>query len=125
MFAEVNNIPYEEIPLEDDFTINFDRYTGINKNIVIANPNAPTGIFAPLSEIERVVKTNPDNIVIVDEAYVDFGGKSAISLLEKYDNLLVVQTFSKSRALAGIRIGYAMGNKKLIQYMNECDPRPP
>ena len=80
VFAEVNNITYEEIPLEDDFTIDFDKYCGINKNIVIANPNAPTGIFAPLSEIERVVKTNPDDIVIVDEAYVDFGGETAIPL---------------------------------------------
>jgi len=75
VFCTVNNIPYEEIPLEDDFTIDFNKYCGINKNIVIANPNAPTGIFAPLAEIERVLKSNPENIVIVDEAYIDFGNE--------------------------------------------------
>lgn len=118
VFAEVNNIPYEEIPLEDDFTIDFDKYCGINKNIVIANPNAPTGIFAPLSEIERVLKTNPDNIVIVDEAYVDFGGETAIPLTKKYSNLIVVQTFSKSRSMAGARLGFCVACEELCQDLN-------
>ncbi len=118
VFAEVNNIPYEEIPLEDDFTIDFDRYTCINKNIVIANPNAPTGIFAPLSEIERVVSSNPENIVIVDEAYIDFGGETAIPLTKKYDNLIVVQTFSKSRSMAGARLGFCVASKELCRDLN-------
>ena len=118
VFAEVNNIPYEEIPLEDDFTINFDRYTGINKNIVIANPNAPTGIFAPLSEIERVISSNPESIVIVDEAYIDFGGETAIPLTRKYDNVIVVQTFSKSRSMAGARLGFCVASKELCRDLN-------
>lgn len=118
VFAEVNNIPYEEIPLENDFTIDFDKYCGIGKNIVIANPNAPTGIFAPLTEIERVAKTNPDNIVIVDEAYVDFGGESAIPLIKKYDNIIVVQTFSKSRSMAGSRLGFAVASKAICTDLN-------
>ncbi len=118
VFAEVNNIPYEEIPLEEDFTIDFDRYIGINKNIVIANPNAPTGIFAPLSEIERVVSSNPQNIVIVDEAYIDFGGETAIPLTKKYDNLIVVQTFSKSRSMAGARLGFCVASKELCRDLN-------
>ncbi len=118
VFAEVNNIPYEEIPLEEDFTIDFSKYCGINKNIVIANPNAPTGIFAPLEEIERVLKTNSDNIVIVDEAYIDFGGETAIPLTKKYDNLVVVQTFSKSRSMAGARLGFCVASKELAQDLN-------
>ena len=118
VFAEVNNIPYEEIPLEEDFTIDFSKYCGINKNIVITNPNAPTGIFAPLEEIERVLKTNPDNIVIVDEAYIDFGGETAIPLIKKYDNLIVVQTFSKSRSMAGSRLGFCVASKELAQDLN-------
>ena len=118
VFCTVNNIPYEEIPLEEDFTIDIEKYCGIGKNIVIANPNAPTGIFAPLSEIERVVKTNPDNIVIVDEAYVDFGGETAIPLTKKYDNLIVVQTFSKSRSMAGARLGFCVACEELCRDLN-------
>ncbi|MBQ8808073.1 MAG: histidinol-phosphate transaminase [Clostridia bacterium] len=113
VFCTVNNIPYTRIPLGDDFTINFDDYCGINKNIVIANPNAPTGIFAPLSEIERVAASNPHNIVIIDEAYIDFGGETAIPLTKKYNNIIVVQTFSKSRSMAGARLGFAVASKEL------------
>lgn len=118
VFAEVNNIPYEEIPLKEDFTIDLSQYLGIGKNIVIANPNAPTGIFIPTEELERVVKENPDNIVIIDEAYVDFGGESMIPLTKKYDNLIVVQTFSKSRSMAGARLGFCVASKEICADLN-------
>ena len=118
VFAELNGIPYTEIPLKDDLTIDPNDYIGINKNIVIANPNAPTGHCLPLSDIERIVSSNPDNIVIVDEAYVDFGGQSAVSLIDKYDNLLVTGTFSKSRSMAGARLGFGIANAALIAALN-------
>lgn len=118
VFCTVNNIPYEEIPLREDFTIDLSEYMGIGKNIVIANPNAPTGIFIPVSDLEKVVQSNSGNIVIIDEAYVDFGGESMIPLTKKYDNLIVVQTFSKSRSMAGARLGFCVASKELCKDLN-------
>ena len=115
VFAQLHGVDYEEKPLLADFSIDPADYMGKNKLIVIANPNAPTGMSLGLDAIEQIIKTNPENIVVVDEAYVDFGGISCYKLIEKYQNLLVVRTFSKSRCLAGGRLGYAFGCKALIE----------
>ena len=115
VFAQINNIEYLEIPLREDFTISVDDYIGKDGTIFIANPNAPTGINLPLSEIERLVKKNQERIVVIDEAYVDFGGESAIKLIDKYPNLIVTGTFSKSRSMAGARLGYGVASKEIIQ----------
>lgn len=119
VWADVYHIPYKQIPLDENFRINPDDYCCENGGIIFPNPNAPTGVLEGLSMIEKIIKSNPDSIVIIDEAYIDFGGESCLPLIEKYDNLLVVQTFSKSRSMAGMRIGFAMGNEKLIKYMND------
>lgn len=120
VWADLYHIPYECQKLDEHFCIVKEDYFKENGGIVIANPNAPTGLMAPLSVIEEIIQANQDVVVIVDEAYVDFGGESCLPLLKKYDNLLVVQTFSKSRALAGMRIGFAIGNEKLIGYLNDA-----
>ena len=118
VFADLYNIPYEEIPLNNNFEIDINDYMGVNKTIFIANPNAPTGIFLSKDKIEQILKSNPDNIVVVDEAYIDFGGESCVPLIHKYDNLLVTQTFSKSRSMAGARLGFGVGCKSLIEDLN-------
>ena len=119
MWADLFRIPYERPALDENFHIRKEDYFRENGGVIFPNPNAPTGVELPLEDVENIICHNRDVIVIVDEAYVDFGGTSAVSLIEKYDNLLVVQTFSKSRSLAGMRIGFACGNAKLIKYLND------
>lgn len=119
VWAEEFRIPYETVPLDPEFRIVKEDYYRENGGVVFPNPNAPTGHGLPLSEVEDILRHNRDVIVIVDEAYVDFGGESALKLVDQYDNLLVVQTFSKSRSMAGMRIGFAIGNPALIKYLND------
>ncbi len=114
VWAEYVGFPKELIPVKDDLSIDINDYRKENGGIVIANPNAPTGLMLPLSKIEEILKFNRDSIVIVDEAYIDFGGESAVKLIDKYDNLIVTQTYSKSRNLAGLRIGMAFASAELI-----------
>ncbi len=118
VFAQLNNIPYEEIPLKEDFTIDLEEYRGRKGTVFLANPNAPTGIAFPASAIEDLVRSDPDRVVVVDEAYIDFGGESCVPLVEKYGNLLVIQTYSKSRSLAGARLGFGIGSPALIADLN-------
>ncbi len=119
VWAELFNIPYRTVAVDDEFNLVKEDYYADNGGIIFPNPNAPTGIARPISFVEDIVENNRDVIVIVDEAYVDFGGETALPLIDKYDNLLVVRTFSKSRSMAGLRIGYAMGNERLIKYLND------
>ncbi len=119
VWADVFKVPYQTKALDKNFCIVKEDYYGVNGGVIFPNPNAPTGLYMELSELEDIIQHNQDVIVVVDEAYIDFGGASALPLIEKYDNLLVVQTFSKSRSMAGMRIGFAMGNEKLIKYLND------
>lgn len=119
VWADMLMIPYRAVPTDENFRLHKEDYYCDNGGIIFPNPNAPTGIAEPLNFVEDIVKANPGVVVIIDEAYVDFGGESALSLIDKYENLLVVRTFSKSRSMAGIRIGYAMGSSRLIKYLND------
>ena len=119
VWAEMLRIPYERIPLDDEFKIRTEDYKKANGGVIFPNPNAPTGELMTLEQIEQIIQANPDVIVVVDEAYIDFGGESALPLIDKYDNLIVVQTFSKSRSMAGSRIGFAISNPVLIKYLND------
>ncbi|MBR2539820.1 MAG: histidinol-phosphate transaminase [Mogibacterium sp.] len=118
VFANITDVAYREVPLKDDFSIDPEDYYDAEGTIFIANPNAPTGIPLTRNQIEDILRSNPGNIVVIDEAYVDFGTESAVPLTSRYDNLLVIQTFSKSRSLAGMRLGYVIGNKDLIADLN-------
>lgn len=119
VWADVHRIPYKTMPLREDFTIDPEDYKCENGGIIFPNPNAPTGVLESVEMIEDIVRANQDSVVIIDEAYIDFGGESCLPLIEKYENLLVVQTFSKSRSMAGMRIGFAIGSERLIKYMND------
>ena len=114
VFGDLYALDYQKIPLKPDFSVDYQDYCGKNRRVVIANPNAPTGMSIPVSQIEEILKTNPDSIVLIDEAYVDFGGETCLPLIRKYDNLLVTRTFSKSRCLAGGRLGYAFASAAII-----------
>ncbi len=120
VWAELYRIPYKTCALDENWHIVLKDYMQPNGGIIFPNPNAPTGVMESMETIEQILKANPDVVVIIDEAYVDFGGVSVLPLIDKYENLLVVQTFSKSRAMAGMRIGFAIGSKKLIKYLNDA-----
>jgi histidinol-phosphate aminotransferase len=115
VYCRLYGIAYREIPLTEGFEIRIDDYSADNGGIVFPNPNAPTGRLLALSEIERLLQANASTVVVIDEAYIDFGGESAVSLVDRYPQLLVVHTLSKSHALAGLRVGYAIGQKELIE----------
>src|SRR5699024_5887087 len=114
VYAKLFDIAYKEVPLKENFTVDVEQFFDSEGGVIFPNPNAPTSIYLPLEQIEEIIKRNRDMVVIVDEAYIDFAPESAVSLIEKYDNLLVIQTMSKSRALAGLRVGFALGNENLI-----------
>ncbi len=119
VWADMLRVPYTKVPLDEHLCIRTEDYKKLNGGIIFPNPNAPTGELLPLEQVETIVQSNPDVIVVVDEAYIDFGGKSALPLIDKYENLIVVQTFSKSRSMAGSRIGFAISNEKVIKYLND------
>ena len=118
VFARLYGIEADVIPLKEDYSLDVNDYCGVGKTVVIANPNAPTGMAVSLADIEKILLSNPDNIVVIDEAYVDFGADSAVALTKKYSNLIVVQTFSKSRQLAGARLGFAVAHEDIITDLN-------
>lgn len=119
VWAELYQIPYEQIPLNEDFRIVKEDYYKANGGIIFPNPNAPTAIAEPVAFVEEILKNNQESVVIIDEAYVDFGAETCLPLIEKYENLLVVRTYSKSRSMAGMRIGYCIGNAELIAALND------
>lgn len=118
VFAQLNGIPFRQIKIKSDFSVDPSDYENIGMNIVIANPNAPTGLLLSTDDIERISASNPDNVVVIDEAYIDFGGTTALPLTVKYKNLLITRTFSKSYSLAGARLGFGIGSEELIADMN-------
>lgn len=120
VWADLYRIPYECKPLDENFRIRKEDYYGENGGVIFPNPNAPTSIYEDLDFVEDVIRHNQDVIVIVDEAYIDFAGKSALKLLDKYDNVIITQTFSKARSMAGMRIGYAIASPLLIKYLNDA-----
>ncbi len=119
VWAELFGVPYRCPALDEEFRLVKEDYFAENGGIIFPNPNAPTGLYLELEAVEEIVANNPDSVVIVDEAYVDFAGPSVMELVDRYDNLLVVQTFSKSRSMAGLRIGFAYGQPQLIRYLND------
>ncbi|MEG2453807.1 MAG: histidinol-phosphate transaminase, partial [Clostridia bacterium] len=119
VFCELLSLNSTLIPLKSDYKLDVDAFVGLNKNIIIANPNAPTGIAIAINDVRKILQSNPNNIVAIDEAYVDFGAQSAVELIKEFDNLIVVQTFSKSRSLAGARLGMALSNSDIICDLNK------
>ncbi len=114
VYAALYGLDAKEVPLKEDFTISVEDYFNTGRTVVIANPNAPTGLLLSVEDVRRILDSNPDNVVVIDEAYIDFGGESCVELVHRYDNLLVVRTYSKSRCLAGARLGFAIASKELI-----------
>ena len=118
VYAELYGVPYREIPLAEDFSVRVTDYLHLNQNVILANPNAPTGLALSTQDVAHICESNPEHVVLIDEAYVDFGGESCCEMTKKYKNLLVVQTYSKSRSMAGARLGYAIADEALIADLN-------